>query len=545
MKKNSALQKSYIIVIAVILLISLLTLIFQTGTNNKLNISTPTQSEGWFYNGVELYSYPTRVSADPFESFTISKTIEASEDNLYLLLYTDHQDVIVRLDGVTIYTHSQETSSVSFYANLHHIITVEHDDSVNQALTITYHSIYQRSAGLIAPIYETNESAAVLYTHIIFSHIWTVGFGLLFIAIGFVTLGINQVVDQARARNRFYLALFAITFGLWVISRSTLLQFVTNNAYILGGLSLTLFMLLPIPILMYYKTHITKRFERETLGLVAYFSLQAIVITILQIFGVLDFVKPVLFISIMTLIIMIILLVFIVFDVLNHNELAKKFSRYYGILFLYAFITFVNDQTFNHDNLSIYSLAILALLSIIVFMDYIFFIEKRLKLSYLSEDYAKLAYMDRLTGSKNRHAYEEDFERYFSDDRTKQNLRLVFFDFDGLKKVNDQYGHVEGDFVLKEGFTSILNAFGRYGECYRIGGDEFSCIIQSLDDDLYQSCKKQLINDIKTFSTYHKFDLHISIGTSIYKEGTDSEPNDMIMRADKDMYENKKGNKNF
>ena len=61
---------------------------------------------------------------------------------------------------------------------------------------------------------------------------------------------------------------------------------------------------------------------------------------------------------------MILLLAFIVGDVLNHNEMAKKFSRYYGILFLYAFITFVNDQTFNHNDLTVYSLAVLALLAI-------------------------------------------------------------------------------------------------------------------------------------------------------------------------------------
>ncbi len=544
MKKNSALRKSYIVVITIVILIGLLALIFRTAVGVKLDVPAPVLSEGWFYEGVELIEYPAKVSIDTDDSFTIYKTIEATDKRFDLLLYTDHQDVIVRLDDTVVYMSTQAASSASFYANLHHMVTIENNTNLSRVLSITYHSPYQRTSGLIAPIYETDESTGVLYTYIISQHIWYVVFGMLFILIGIVTLAISHVVDQATSRGRFYLGLFAITFGLWVIARSTLLQFVTNNVYILGGLSLTLFMILPIPILMYYKSHITKRFEQETLGLIAYFGLQAIVITMLQIAGVLDFVKPVLFVSIMTLIIMSFLLAFIVQDVLNHNEIAKKFSRYYGILFLYAFITFIDDQTFNHDNLSIYSLAVLVLLSLVVLLDYIFFIEKRLKLSYLSEDYARLAYMDRLTGSKNRHAYEEDFERYFSDNRLKNNMRLVFFDFDGLKQINDQYGHVEGDFVLKEGFTSILNAFGRYGECYRIGGDEFSCIIQSLDDDLYQNCKKQLINDIKTFSTYHKFDLHISVGTATYQEGIDEKPNDMIIRADKNMYENKNGHKN-
>ncbi len=547
MFKNSALKKSYMVATAVVMIMVLLTTVFRTMLDAKLNIPSVILSEGWMTevsgSEVELLEYPTRISAEPYQEFTIYKTIDASDDIKALLVFTDHQDIVVRLDADIIYSATQQPFSYSFYANLHHVISVDHDINSDQILSITFHSPYQKSSGLISPIYESSDSTGSLYLHIVFQHILSFGFGMLFIVMGIVVLAISQVVDQQRKRGRFYLAYFAIIFGLWVIARSTLLQFITSNAYILGGLQFTLFLLIPIPIIMYYKSNITKRFEKESLALVAYFGFQAIVITTLQLFGVIDFMRPTLFVSVMELLGMANILVFIVIDVLNHNELAKKFSRYYGILFLYGFITFINEQTFSHDDLAIYSLAVLALLAIVVFIDYILFIETRLKLSYLSEDYAKLAYMDRLTGSKNRHAYEEDFERFFSNELAKKNLRLVFFDFDGLKQINDQYGHVEGDFALKEGFSRILDAFGRYGECYRIGGDEFACIIQSLDDDLYLSCRQRLISDVKSISSYHKFDLRISLGTSIYSED-DENINDMIVRADKDMYQNKNKHKN-
>ncbi len=543
-----ALRKAYIIAFAFVVLIALMTIIFRSANDVALIIPKAPLSEGWFieHQGEEvvLYEYPTRVAADPGEHYTIYKTIHASDQPLYLLLYTDHQDVIIRLNDDIVYMSSQEMNSYRFYINMHHIITIEHDSDVDQLLSITYHSPYARTAGLIYPIYESTESTSPLYQQIVLQHVWIVGFGVLFIVMGIVVISISHVIDQARARGSYYLAFFAIIFGFWVIVKSTALQFITSNLYLLGGLQFTLFMILPIPLLLYYKNSVTKKFERETLAIIGYFGAQAIVITFLQIIGVLDFVRPLLFVSIMLLMTMITLPGFIVVDVLNHNELAKKFSRYYGILFLYGFITFINDQTFNHDDLAIYSLAVLALLTIIIFIDYIVYIETRLKLSYLSESYEKLAYMDRLTGSKNRHAYEEDFERLFSDSDMKKNLRLVFFDFDGLKLINDQYGHIEGDFALKEGFRIILDAFGRYGDCYRIGGDEFSCIIQSLDDDLYHSCEKKLVRDIKAFSSYHKFSLKISMGTAIYNEAEDNNPNDMIMRADKNMYEHKKRRKN-
>lgn len=539
--KNQALKKSYIIALALIILIVFMALIFKNSLQVKLTIDTPAISEGWSIDidgqTTVIDNLPARFNIQKSESYTINKTIPASEDTLYLLVYAERQDIIVKLDDETIYTHTQETSSMSFYANLYHVIEVEHLENQSQTISITYHSPYLRSTGLVAPIYEST-SPTTLYVAMIAQQIWSVVFGVLFVMIGLIVLVISHIVDRGHTEGKYYAAFFSILFGLWVISRSALLQFVTNNQYMLGGVQVTLFLVLFIPLLMFYKTSVTKRYQTQTLMLIGFYGTQSIVVTILQLTGAVDFYAPALFVAITTMIGMVMILGFVVVDVLNHNEQAKKFSRYYGILFLYSFITFANEQTFNYFDLAIYSLAVLGLLGLIILIDYIIFIEKRLKMSYLSEDYAKIAYMDRLTGSKNRHAYEEDIERLFANDNIRHNLRLVFFDFDGLKQINDQYGHIEGDYALKEGFAKIMDAFGRYGECYRIGGDEFACIIQSLDDDLYQSCRTQLIRDIKSFSTYHKFNLGISIGTSIYQD-TDHHPNDMIVRADMNMYANK------
>lgn len=547
MVKNQALKKAYMIALALTVIIILLTAIFRSTPGMILHIPEAEQSDNWSIavgtQSEAIPAFPARVSVPVNEDYTIYKTISASDEFLYLLISADHQDVIVKLEDDVLFTSPSIFESYTIHAKLHFVLTIVNDTGTDQELSITFRSPYARTSGLIMPIFESTDSTAVLYTHIMFQHIWFLGFGILFVLMGIVALAISHVVDPARSKGRFYLAMFAVVFGLWIISKSTMLQFFTGNAYILGGLTPTLFMLIPIPLLLYYKGYITTKFERECLWMIGYYAIQAFVIIILQLIGVIDFYQLSLFIQIMMLTGMAFLLLFIVIEVLNGNDVAKKFSRYYGILFLYGFITFINEQTFNQTDLSIYSLAVLTLLALVILIDYIFFIERRLKLSYRSEDYAKLAYMDRLTGSKNRHAYEEDFERYFTDENFKRNLRLVFFDFDGLKNINDQYGHTEGDFVLKEGFNAILNAFGRYGECYRIGGDEFSCIIQSLDDGLYHGCREQLIKDIKTFSSYHKYDLNISVGTSIYKKGIDSNPNDMIARADKNMYQDKKGRK--
>ena len=66
--------------------------------------------------------------------------------------------------------------------------------------------------------------------------------------------------------------------------------------------------------------------------------------------------------------------------------------------------------------------------------------------------------------------------------------RLLFYgndiqlDINNLKKVNDTYGHKEGDRHIKAAADVISQSFGMIGDCYRTGGDEFIVVIEDLKD---------------------------------------------------------------
>jgi diguanylate cyclase (GGDEF)-like protein len=70
-------------------------------------------------------------------------------------------------------------------------------------------------------------------------------------------------------------------------------------------------------------------------------------------------------------------------------------------------------------------------------------------------------------------AFERDIDEIFKNDTKREQLRLIVFDLDGLKSINDAYGHVEGDKAIKKAFDIITETFKDNGMCYRIGGDEF------------------------------------------------------------------------
>lgn len=87
---------------------------------------------------------------------------------------------------------------------------------------------------------------------------------------------------------------------------------------------------------------------------------------------------------------------------------------------------------------------------------------------------SKLALSDALTGLGNLHALEENFPKIKAQaERLDMPLTLIYWDMDGLKRLNDQHGHAAGDQALKILATTLRSAFRQEDQIFRIGGDEF------------------------------------------------------------------------
>lgn len=86
--------------------------------------------------------------------------------------------------------------------------------------------------------------------------------------------------------------------------------------------------------------------------------------------------------------------------------------------------------------------------------------------------------IDPLTGLLNRGGFETSLQK------VKQPVWIVFFDVDRFKTINDVYGHIYGDEVLKIISTNVRGTFSEWGYCFRYGGDEFCAIIARNDVDL-------------------------------------------------------------
>lgn len=101
-----------------------------------------------------------------------------------------------------------------------------------------------------------------------------------------------------------------------------------------------------------------------------------------------------------------------------------------------------------------------------------------IKNAMMVRDLEQLATTDGLTGLINHRTFQKqlihEIERA---KRTKTELSLMLVDLDHFKKINDNYGHPIGDFVLKEVATFLKNTVRNIDHVARYGGEEFAIIL--------------------------------------------------------------------
>lgn len=146
-----------------------------------------------------------------------------------------------------------------------------------------------------------------------------------------------------------------------------------------------------------------------------------------------------------------------------------------------------------------------------------------------------LSYHDQLTGLYNRRFYEEELHRL--DTPRNLPIALLMADVNGLKLINDAYGHQMGDRILKE-FAEILKNECRHDEIVsRVGGDEFVVLFSQTNQKSVESIVKRLNTAISNVRIDHTI-LSVSMGFALKKDPQD-DLNDVFKRAEDAMYQHK------
>ena len=163
-------------------------------------------------------------------------------------------------------------------------------------------------------------------------------------------------------------------------------------------------------------------------------------------------------------------------------------------------------------------------------------------------DLSKRAYVDSLTSVRNKGAYSsyiEQLQKRMDDANGLISFAIGMFDCDDLKQINDIYGHEKGDIYLKTASRLICRIY-QHSPVFRIGGDEFSVILQNDDYRNREALARQFNREMAESCAVNQNkweQVHIAMGVAVYDPQSDRSVNDVIRRADTCMYENKRSRK--
>ncbi len=151
--------------------------------------------------------------------------------------------------------------------------------------------------------------------------------------------------------------------------------------------------------------------------------------------------------------------------------------------------------------------------------------------------------LDQLTNIYNRVGFYQVAQKKFDMCvQFKRKAMVMFIDMDGMKKINDTYGHNEGDYALIALAAAIKKSCNENQICARFGGDEF-VVFQPACGEL---CGEELSCRIQEMVAEHNrtfgkpYNLEVSIGYYIVKPTNTSYLSKMIEIADEKMYEEKR-----
>ena len=157
--------------------------------------------------------------------------------------------------------------------------------------------------------------------------------------------------------------------------------------------------------------------------------------------------------------------------------------------------------------------------------------------SHMIEDKEKQMLIDRactdgLTGLYN-HRYCVEYMEKLDEDKSSE-YAIVSIDLNDLKKINDEYGHLKGDELLRRAASVIRETFDKSGIVGRIGGDEFTAILKKHNKEQTEAIMELFAKNIEAEN------VSMAYGYALSSEIEDCNTSKVYQLADKRMYNHKK-----
>lgn len=243
---------------------------------------------------------------------------------------------------------------------------------------------------------------------------------------------------------------------------------------------------------------------------------------------------------------------------LNGYEVAREMQTYPN--FANVPVIFVTGQNEMQDRVQGLEMAVDYICKPFAVPELLARVRSAMRVRKLQEQLEKLAITDELTGLTNRRGFMAHIEEeLWRAQRFGHGVSVLLFDLDHFKRVNDTWGHAQGDIVLKAFARVLENSSRRTDRVGRLGGEEFAAVLSETDKEgaaIFAEKVRAATEALEIYSEDQRIPVTVSIGgvsVPIALESQDTEQrfpamteiaNRSLKIADECLYEAKKTGRN-
>lgn len=345
----------------------------------------------------------------------------------------------------------------------------------------------------------------------------------------------------------FCIGAFSICMGIWTLCYYDVVSVYSIPLYSISLIEYIVFYLAPLPLILYLYENVKKmqnKVFKILYGIVL--SLQMgfdVVIFILHGFDIVHFAVPIIYFQML----MVIELAYFVTVLVKNIKKSNFVSRLYmtGMLVValgvgYDLCSYYLSRYYNHSLLNIKGVSSVSVMFLVFIMIFVFYVDLTDKIMQDTErkTLIKRAYTDELTQLSNRRSCAEYMTKINTEEDT--DYVVICMDLNNLKMVNDTYGHMRGDVLIKNAADVIVQTFAVEGVVGRMGGDEFIVILQHVDEAwMEEKMKEFALHIARKNEEDPEIQLSIAYGYAFGTESKEKDIEKVYQIADNRMYENK------
>ncbi len=481
-------------------------------------------------------SYPLGVA----DSFTFTLDGEADYDCV-LMVYSVHENIEIYIDGELLYSRGNSSGNhiMDTPGDAWNTIPLYETD-YGKNVEIRMIPVYKTHIGNVPEVYVGDQLGII--NAVMGNQALPLLTALILIVLGIVYIVI-VVVEYRKYENRngmIMLGMLSILAGSWKLTDMSVLHWYVDSPLALTYLALSFIMFLVVPFMLYEISLFQSDFKRIIYGM-CFLSLAAIALSlVLQVLQIADFRQTLWVHHIMMGLAVILSVGLAVYDIKKHGWTSKLIvsTIAFGFCILGVgrdFITF-----YFKGGKSLHSVGIVGFLIYVGILGIMSIRDARnwIELGHEAEDFKDMALHDAMTSTFNRNAFAKDTS---SSTFSPQGKTVVMLDLNDLKKCNDTLGHEAGDSYIRTAASIIKATFGKYGNVYRLGGDEFCVILSDVSDARCYETKMDMLDHIEVCNETKACPVLIQIacGYERYEEDRDYDISDTLRHADHRMYEHK------